>query len=117
VVFARLVIEADLAAPLDQLIGGAGHGRHHHGDLMARLDLALDVACHVADAVDIGDRASAELHNQATHGDFRRPAELNARTTLWDKRPREMAYTYPYSAGLRAATRLRRPDRSPEEER
>ena len=34
---------------------------------MAGVDLALDVARHVADAVEIGDRRSAEFHHQASH--------------------------------------------------
>ena len=45
----------------------AGHGRHHHGDLMAGVDLALDMARHVADAIDIGDRGSAEFHHKPGH--------------------------------------------------
>ena len=35
---------------------------------MAGVDLALDVARDVADAVEIGDRRSAEFHHQASHG-------------------------------------------------
>jgi hypothetical protein len=54
-----------LAAPFDQLIGLAGHGRYHDGDLMAGIDLALDMARDVADAVDIGDRRAAEFHHEA----------------------------------------------------
>ena len=30
-------------------------------------DLALDVARHIADAVDVGDRGSAEFHHEAGH--------------------------------------------------
>ena len=59
---------ARLAAPADQLVGLAGHGRDHDGDLVAGVDLALDVARDIADAVDIGDRGSAEFHHQAGHG-------------------------------------------------
>ena len=58
---------AACAAPGDQLVGRAGHGRDHDGDLVAGVDLALDVARHVADAVDVGDRGSAEFHHQASH--------------------------------------------------
>jgi hypothetical protein len=34
---------------------------------MAGIDLALDVARNVADAVDIGDRGSAEFHDETGH--------------------------------------------------
>ena len=67
VVFARVVQRRGLPGPGDQLVGRAGHGRDHDGDLMAGVDLALDVARDVADAVDIGDRRSAEFHHQACH--------------------------------------------------
>ncbi len=73
VVFARVVQGRCLARPLDQLVGGAGHGGDHDGHVIAGVDLALDVARHVADAVEIGDRRSAEFHHQASH-DFRKPA-------------------------------------------
>jgi len=33
---------------------------------MAGVDLALDVMRDVADAVDVGDRRTAELHHQAS---------------------------------------------------
>ena len=67
VVFAGVVQRRGGAAPVDQLIGRAGHGGDHDGDLVAGVDLALDVARHVADAVDVGDRRSAELHHQPGH--------------------------------------------------
>jgi len=34
---------------------------------MAGIDLALDVARDIADAVDVSDRGSAELHHKASH--------------------------------------------------
>ena len=52
-----------LAHPGDQLVGDAGHGRDDDGDLVAGVDLALDVARDVADALDVGDRRAAELHD------------------------------------------------------
>src|SRR6185437_7098531 len=61
IVFARVVQHGGLAAPGDQLVGDAGHGGNHHRYVVAGLDLALDVARHVADAVEIGDRRSAEF--------------------------------------------------------
>ena len=68
VVFAGIVQRRGIAAPLDQPVGGSRHGRDHHRDLVAGIDLALDVARHVADALDVGDRGAAELHHQASHG-------------------------------------------------
>ena len=67
VVFARVVQRRRVAAPGDQLVGLAGHGRDHDGDLVAGIDLALDVARDVADAVDVGDRRAAEFHHQPGH--------------------------------------------------
>ena len=67
VVFARVVQDGGLPAPLDQLVGRAGHGGDHDGNVVAGVDLALDVARDVADAVEIGDRRSAEFHHQPCH--------------------------------------------------
>ena len=36
---------------------------------MAGVDLALDVARDVADALDVGDRRAAEFHHEAGHGE------------------------------------------------
>ncbi len=68
VVFAGIVQGSGLAAPAHQPVGGARHGRDHDGDLVAGIDLALDVARDVADALDVGDRGAAEFHHQAGHG-------------------------------------------------
>jgi hypothetical protein len=76
VVFARVVQRGGVAAPGDQFIGLAGHGRHHDRDLVAGIDLALDVARHVADALDVGDGGSAEFHHQTGHDGIRGPAGL-----------------------------------------
>ena len=67
VVFAGVVQRRGLAAPGHQLVGLAGHGGDHDGHLVAGVDLALDVARDIADAVDIGDRGSAEFHHEAGH--------------------------------------------------
>jgi hypothetical protein len=67
VVFARIVQHGGLPTVLDQLIGYARHRGHHDGHVVAGIDLAFDVARHIADAVDIRDRRSAELHNQPWH--------------------------------------------------
>ena len=68
VIFARIVHRRGLARPGDELVGLAGHGRNHDRDLMAGIDLAFDVARHIADAVDVGDGRSAEFHHDARHG-------------------------------------------------
>ncbi len=67
VVFARVVQDRRLAAPFDQSIGRARHRRDHDGHFMAGIDLALDVLRDIADAVDIGDRRSAEFHDETSH--------------------------------------------------
>jgi hypothetical protein len=67
VVFARVMQRGRFPAPIDQLVGGPGHGGDHHGDLVTGRHLALDVACDIADAVDVGDRGAAELHHEAGH--------------------------------------------------
>jgi hypothetical protein len=61
------------AAPCHELVGLAGHGRNDHGDIMAGINLALDMLRHVADAVDIGDGCAAEFHHEAAHDDFACP--------------------------------------------
>ena len=68
VVFAGVVQRRRLAAPGHELVGDAGHGGDDDRHLVAGVDLALDVARDVADAVDVGDRGSAELHDEAGHG-------------------------------------------------
>ena len=69
VVLARVVQRRGLAHPGDQLIGDAGHGRDDHGHSVAGIDLALDVAGDVADALDVGNRGAAELHDEERHDD------------------------------------------------
>ena len=80
VVFARVVQRRRPRGtrPTSWLVA-PGHGRDHHGDLVAGIDLALDVARDVADAVDVGDRGAAELHHQAGHGGSRAPPEATGR--------------------------------------
>ena len=75
VIFARVVHRRGLTAPFHQFIGLAGHRRHHHGDVMAGIDLALHVQRDVADAVDIGDGCAAEFHHEAAHDDWCIPQE------------------------------------------
>ncbi len=67
VVLARVVQGGGLAHPGHQLVGGAGHGGDDDGHLVAGIDLALDVARDVADALDVGDRGAAEFHDDERH--------------------------------------------------
>ena len=67
VIFAGIVQRRYLARPGDQLVGLASHGRDDHGDLVAGVDLAFDVARDVPDAVDVGDGRPAEFHHDARH--------------------------------------------------
>ena len=78
VVFPRVVQRRQALAPGDQLVGDAGHGGDHDGDLMPGLDLALDPAGDVADTVEIGDGGAAELHDDAGHKSFQdvRPCQF-----------------------------------------
>ena len=69
VIFARVMHRRGLGAPADQLVGLARHRRDHDGDLVAGVDLALDMPRDVADAVDIGDGCAAEFHHEAAHDD------------------------------------------------
>jgi hypothetical protein len=71
VVFTGVVQGAGLAAPADQLVGLAGHGRDDDRHVVARLHLALHVPRHVADALHGGDGRAAELHHKAGHANLR----------------------------------------------
>ncbi len=71
IVFARIVQRRAVAAPGDQLVGDPGHRGDDDRHLMAGVDLALDVARDVADALDVGDRGAAELHHEAGHDGLR----------------------------------------------
>ena len=68
VIFAGIMDGCGLAAPADQPVGRARHGRDHHRHLVAGLDFALDMARDIADAVDIRNRGAPELHHQTAHG-------------------------------------------------
>jgi hypothetical protein len=59
--------------PFHKLVGGPGHGRNHHGDLMTGVDLTLDMARDVADPLDIGHRGAAEFHDQSSHDENSNP--------------------------------------------
>jgi len=69
VVFAGIVQRRGIAAPGHELVGHARHGRDDDGHVIAGVDLALDVAGDVADAVEIGDGGAAEFHDEARHDD------------------------------------------------
>ena len=68
VVFLRIVEGRGFLDPADELVGLAGHGGDHDGDVVAGLDLAFDMPRHVADALDGGDGCAAELHDKTGHG-------------------------------------------------
>ena len=67
VILARVVQRRGLARPADKLVGLAGHGRHHHRNLVTGIDLAFDMAGHDADAIDVGDGRPAEFHHDTRH--------------------------------------------------
>ncbi len=71
VVFAGVMQRGSIAAPADQFVGLAGHGRDNDGNLIAGIDLTFHVAGHISDAFDIGDRGATELHYQTGHDTFR----------------------------------------------
>ena len=70
VVFARIVQRSGFPAPAYERIGGAGHCRHDHGHLVARIHFAFDVPGNAANALNISDRGAAELHHQAGHNEL-----------------------------------------------
>src|SRR3546814_17869767 len=63
VVFPRVVQPADPIDIADQLVRYPGHGGDADRHLVAVVDLRLDSACRVADAVDIRNRRAAEFLN------------------------------------------------------
>ena len=67
VILPRVVQRRQFGAPLDQLVGDAGHGGDDDGDLVAVVHLALDALGDVADAVKVGDGGAAEFHHDAGH--------------------------------------------------
>ena len=67
VVFAGVMQRRGFPAPPDQLVSLARHRRYDHGDVVPGVHLTLDVIGDVADALDIGDGGSAELHHKAGH--------------------------------------------------
>ena len=92
VIFARVMHRRRLAAPFHQFIGFAGHRRHHHGDVMAGIDLALDMPRDIADSVDTGDRRAAEFHHEAAHDAGAFPVRLsNVTRTQNGKRTNQKA--------------------------
>ena len=96
IVFAGVVQRRGLAAPGHQLVGGARHGGDDDRHLVAGVDLALDVARDVADALDIGDRGAAELHYKAGHGGLAGFSGRigGARSALRQAHARKGGYTY-----------------------
>ena len=56
-----------LLNPVHQLVGLAGHRRHHHCHLVPRIDLTLDVPGDIVDPVKVGNRSAAKFHHYAGH--------------------------------------------------
>ena len=76
------------------VVGLAGHRRHHHGHVMAGIDLALHMARDVADAVDVGDGRAAEFHHEAARDDDAFPLISEVRTCAQNRqRGHRNAYT------------------------
>src|SRR5690606_3859307 len=71
IVLAGIVDERSLTHPGHELVRVPGHGRNHDGDLVFCVDLALDVTGHTANASDIRDGRSAELHHYDCHASTR----------------------------------------------
>ena len=73
---------------------------------MAGVDLALDVARDVADAVDVGDRRSAEFHHKPGHGGDASPQHTYRRRDLLERRPKRRVYIPAGSGGCNRDARL-----------
>jgi hypothetical protein len=73
IVFTGVMQRRRFATPFHKPVGGSRHGRDHDGDLMTGVDLTLDMACDVADPLDIGHRGAAEFHDQSSHDDNSNP--------------------------------------------
>ena len=67
VVLTRVMQHRGFTDPGDQLVGDAGHGRDDDCDFVAGVDFAFDVVRHIADTLHIGDRSSAEFHDDDCH--------------------------------------------------
>ena len=64
---ARRLQPGGVGGPGHQLVGFPGHGRDHHGDLVAALDLPLHQAGDMADALNVGHGGAAEFHRNQRH--------------------------------------------------
>ena len=93
VVFTRVVQGRGLAAPGHELVGLAGHGGDHDGDLVAGIDFTLDVMGDVADVVDVGDRGSAEFHDKTRHADRSTGCERMRGESLMPRRRKARIHT------------------------
>ena len=78
IVFPRIMKERGFLDPGDKLVGGAGHGGYDDGNVVAAIDLTLDVKRHVANPLDVGDGRPTEFHYNNSHNP-RRPASLKSR--------------------------------------
>ena len=67
IVFAGIMQDRSLADPADQFVGLARHRRDDDDDVIAVLDLALDLPRRVLDAGKVGHRGAAEFHHENRH--------------------------------------------------
>src|SRR5262249_22629462 len=80
VILARIVQAAGFAGPRDQLVGRPRHRRNNHRDLAAAIDFAFDTLRDFFDALDVGDRGTAELLNNTRHATLEfYPAKISAK--------------------------------------
>jgi hypothetical protein len=68
IILGPVIQRRGVLAPVDQLVGLAGHGRDDDRDLISSIELAFDMPGGIADALDIGDGGAAEFHHQTGHG-------------------------------------------------
>ena len=61
---------AGLGRIAGKLVGDAGHGRQHHADLVAAVDLALDGGRRGLDSGDVGNRCAAEFLYDSSHNTY-----------------------------------------------
>ena len=70
-------VPADLVGPGHELIGLAGHRRHHHGDAVSRLDGVDDTPGDPADVLEVRDARTPEFLDDQCHALFRFPFDFH----------------------------------------
>ena len=72
VIFAGVVQRRQFPRPGHKFVGLAGHRGDDNRDAIAAIDLALNLEGDVSDSLEVGNRRSAELHDESGHGVARR---------------------------------------------